>query len=72
MALPTGWAVEMLGSINAVKFISPGNMGLLWTDGEWFMTCNDVSMPARGIEIATTQKQARAIGTAFVNSLGEE
>lgn len=70
--LPKGWSVENLGFINAVKFTSPGNAGLLWTDGEWFITCDNVSMPARGIEMATSQKEARVVGIAFINSLGED
>jgi hypothetical protein len=63
--LSQGWRVEMLGMINGVEFTGP-NSGLTWCDGRWHMTARGLSTPAPGVPKASTQAEARKIGSAFI------
>jgi hypothetical protein len=70
--LPQGWRVEMLGLINAVQFEHvDGYRKLLWCDGEWTMLSGTHSYPARHMPAASTQAQARTVGTHALNNWGE-
>lgn len=67
--LPEGWRVEMLGLINAVQFEhKDGSRKLLWCDGEWSLLTGTLSIPARHIPAASTQAEARQIGTHSLNN----
>lgn len=62
--LPKGWRVEMLGLINAVQFVH-ADRSLLWCDGQWTLTMRGVTRPV-SLGYASTQKDARAVGEAFI------
>jgi hypothetical protein len=66
MKPPTGWRVEMLGLISAVRFTSPAGSELLWCDGEWRMGNGRVMTVAVGVPHASTMAQARQVGCAFL------
>ena len=65
-SLPKGWTVEALGLIEAVQFRN-GNMELCWCDGQWTVGSARMQVPARCIPEARTMKEARTIGTKFIN-----
>lgn len=66
LKLPPGVRVEILGLIGAVQFtLSPATQ-LLWCDGAWSLVGNGRPMPAPGVPVASTIKEARAVGTAWI------
>jgi hypothetical protein len=69
-ALPPGWSVELLGIANAVTFSHDSGQGLLWCDGRWSMTsASGWKVPAPGVPVAHSVKEARKAGTAFLVAL---
>lgn len=66
-ALPTGWRCEQLGLIGAVQFTGPAGHSLLWCDGAW--TQGPRGIPAPGVPVAHSVKEARRAGAAFLAAL---
>ncbi len=69
--LPKGWTVELQGLAASVIFRGPHGSQLLWTDGEWFVTSGRHAMPAPGVPMARTMREARAVGSAFLMATSE-
>jgi hypothetical protein len=69
--LPAGWRVEEIGAINAVEFTHRDRAyTLLWTDGRWAVTHNGhARFDPPGLPPASTQDEARRIGTRFIQEV---
>lgn len=70
--LPKGWSVELLGLINAVRFTGPIAAELLWTDSKWYLTNGTTMVELHSLGYASTQIEARRIGSEFINKMEED